>query len=121
MKINLNQMATFKLSELGRKIWRKHCADERFLFPTNPPTGQTGEETEIALQLWVFISIFGTANWNMGGPYVLETMEVELEPDQRQHIEIRFPNAEEQRAYEKTLADLEAGTARIVNVTPCES
>ena len=82
MKINLNQTATFRLSEYGREIWRKYCVDEAAMMAAaieiySPPF--TGEETEITLQIWVFISIFGEGrHWRMGGPYVLETMNVEL-------------------------------------------
>ena len=83
-KINLNDSAIFRLTERGRTIWRRHCLDiaqvQRSMNPNWKPS-QSGDESAVKLQLWQFIQIFGgSQHWQMGGPYVLDDMNIEIVP-----------------------------------------
>ena len=83
--ISLNDRATFKLSPEGRTVWRAHVEQQtammRNFYGQDWKPTESGDETEVTLQIWKFISIFGASkNWYQGGPYVLADMNIEVQP-----------------------------------------
>ncbi len=84
VRINLNDSAVFRLTEKGRKVWRKHCRERNTflaarLMDFKPE--HTGEETELRLQFWAFIGAFGSPGlWGLGTEPVCEmTIDVNVE------------------------------------------
>ena len=82
MKLNLNDYVTVELAKVGREIWRREVERRRELMASSFERIYdrfTGEEEQLTLQFWEFISVFGGPGlWQVGRPTILKSMDVEV-------------------------------------------
>lgn len=75
LNLNLNDTVRFTLTPSGAEVWRRYCNEtllemRQHIADWTPQ--YTGEETELRLQLWCFIRVFGAPHlWSMTAPSVV--------------------------------------------------
>lgn len=77
VRINLNEIVKFKLSEHGKEVYRHRYDGYGFEYNREPEIDDDGY---MRMQLWTFMQIFGE-HMIMGMPEVLKPLEIIYEQE----------------------------------------